>query len=212
MALAFSGGAANELASFHASPLVDGSDDAHPDAYTRMDNRPAPFNLVVNLATLSRQVASAAPVRDVGFHWGASDPQSAQAPRASHLTATVGNTPVSFEWNAAVGRWVETVGGSPVLDMAGAPVSTRDVLVQFCQVTLDYHDIDQAGNPAAYTHSLGSGKAVLFRDGRRIDGTWTRRHLTDPTSFQVAGGQDLLLHPGGVWVLLAAAGSPLNTG
>jgi len=209
MALAYSGGAANELASLHASPLVDASAAAHPGAYARVGSRPAPYNLVVDVAAISREVAAAAPVRDVGFRWAAADPRRAQAPRVSRLTAVVGQTSVAFAWDPATSRWEEMLGGSAVRGADGRPVSTADVLVQFCRVTPDFHDIDQAGSPAAYTHSVGTGRAVLFRDGRRVEGTWLRPRLGDPTRFRDRSGADLLLRPGGVWVLLATTGSPL---
>jgi len=211
MALAFSGGAANELASFHASPLVDASPAAHADAYTRVGSRRAPFNLVVNVQALDREAAKAAGLRDVGFRWAATDARLAQAPRAARFTAVVGSTAVGFEWDAAAGRWLQTIGASVVHGDDGQPVSTSDVIVQFCRVTLDYHDIDQAGSPAAYTHTIGGGRAVLFRDGRRIEGTWSRPGSGDPTRFQATSGGDMLLRPGGVWVMLAASGSTLRT-
>jgi Protein of unknown function (DUF3048) N-terminal domain/Protein of unknown function (DUF3048) C-terminal domain len=209
MALAFSGGAANELAAFRASGLVDASAAAHPDAYARVGTRRAPYNLVVNIATLSRDVASATPVRDVGFRWAADDPQLGQAPAVSTLTATVGGTPVSFRWDSGRRRWLQTIRGAVVTDANGRPLSTPNVLVQFCRISLDYRDIDQAGSPAAYTHTVGTGPAVLFRDGRRIDGTWSRPRPEDPTRFRTASGADLLMRPGGAWVVLAASGAPL---
>jgi len=210
MALAFSGGAANVLASFRVSALVDASLAAHPQAYTRVGSRPAPYNLAVDVATLSREVAGAAAVRDVGFRWAERDPRLADAAQVSRFTAVVGNTSVSFAWDAATGRWGQTVAGSVARGNDGKPVSTSDVLVQFCRVTPDHHDIDQAGSPAAYTHSIGTGPAVLFRDGGRIDGTWLRPRSGDPTRFQATSGGDLLLRPGGVWVVLAPIGSPLT--
>jgi len=211
MALAFSGGAANELASFRASGLVDASSAAHPDAYARIGSRPAPYYLVVDVGALSREVAGAAAVGDVGFRWAETDPRLADAARVSRFTAVVGNTPISFRWDAAARRWVQTLADSVVRAADGEPVSTSDVLVQFCRVTPDFHDVDQAGSPAAYTHSVGSGRAVLFRDGRRIDGSWRRPRPGDPTRFQSTSGGDLWLRPGNVWVILAPAGSPLAT-
>jgi hypothetical protein len=210
MALAFSGGAANELASFRASALVDASLGAHPDAYARVGARPAPYNLAVDVGRLSRQVAKAAGVRDVGFRWAGTEPLPAGAAPVSRFTAVVGSTPVSFRWDAAARSWQQTVAGSVVRGADGEPVSTSDVLVQFCRVTADYRDIDQAGSPAAYTHSVGTGKAVLFRDGRRIDGSWQRPRPGDPTRFQATSGGDLLLRPGNVWVILAPTGSALT--
>jgi hypothetical protein len=124
----------------------------------------------------------------------------------------VGRTRVTFRWDAPTRRWQQTIAGSVARDADGKPVSTADVLVQFCQVTTDYGDIDQAGSPAAYTHTLGSGRAVLFRDGRRIEGTWQRSQPDQPTRFRAASGGDLLLRPGNVWVVLAATGSPLTSG
>jgi hypothetical protein len=211
MALAFSGGAAHQLALFRGSALVDASPAAHPDTYARVGSRSAPYNLAVDLARLSRQVADAAGIRDVGFRWADTGPLPAGAAPVSGFTAVVGNTPVSFRWNAAARRWQQTVAGSVVRGADGQPVSTSDVLVQFCRVTRDSRDVDQAGSPAAYTHTVGSGQAVLFRDGRRIDGTWRRPRPGDPTRFQSASGGDLLLRPGNVWVILAPTGSTLTT-
>jgi hypothetical protein len=212
MALAFSGGAANEVAAFRTSALVDASAGAHPGAYTRLTSRRAPYNLVVDLAVLSGQVSGAAAVRDVGFRWAQADPRLAGTAAASQFTALVGSTRVSFRWDAPSGRWEQMVAGSVVRDADGRPVSTSDVLVQFCRVSTDFGDIDQAGSPAAYTHSLGSGRAVLFRDGRRIEGSWQRSGPGEPTRFEAASGGDLLLRPGNVWVVLAATGSPLTSG
>jgi hypothetical protein len=211
MALAFSGGAANELAALHASPLVDASPVRHPDGYTRVASRPAPFNLVADIARVSRDVRSAAPVRDVGFRWAVAAPGVDSAPRVSRFSAVIGQTTVAFGWDPATRRWDERLGGALVRGADGQPVSTSDVLVQVCRVTPDYHDIDQSGSPAAYTHTLGSGPAVLFRDGRRIDGSWQRSRPGDPTRFRTGSGQDLLLRPGNVWVLLAGTGNQVSS-
>ena len=212
MALAFSGGAANVVAAFRTSTLVDASPGAHPGAYARVTSRRAPYNLVVDVARLSGEVTRAAAVRDVGFRWAEADPRLAGAAAVSQFTAVVGRTRVSFRWDASTGRWEQTIAGSVVRDADGRPVSTSDVLVQFCRVTTDFGDIDQAGSPAAYTHSVGSGRAVLFRDGRRIEGSWQRSGPGEPTRFRAASGGDLLLRPGSVWVVLAATGSPLTSG
>jgi hypothetical protein len=212
VALAFSGGAANVLESFRASPLVDASSAVHPDAYQRIASRPAPYNLVADIAALSREVDDAAGVRDVGFRWAEADSRLAGAPQVSRFTSVVGNTSVTFGWSAAQRRWEQLIGGSVVRDVAGQPVSTSDVLVQFCRVTQDLGDVDQAGSPSVFTHTVGSGQAVLFRDGRRIDGTWNRAEPGDPTRFVDRSGRDLLLRPGGVWVVLAPTGSSLTSG
>jgi len=66
------------------------------------------------------------------------------------------------------------------------------------------------GNPAKYTHTVGTGKAVVFRNGRRIDGTWSRASVNDGTSFTGASGQPIPLSPGGAWIVLVATNAPLT--
>jgi hypothetical protein len=210
IALAFSGGAANVVASVRSSTLVDASPGAHPVGYSRVTSRPAPYNLVVDLARLSGQVGGAAAVRDVGFRWAPADPRLAAAPAVSRLSALVGGTRIAFRWDAAAGRWQLTVGGAVVRDADGHPVATPNVLVQFCRVSTDSGDVDRVGSPAAYTHSVGGGRAVLFRDGHRIDGNWLRSAAGQPTRFAATSGGDMLLRPGGAWIVLAATGSPLT--
>lgn len=212
MALAFSGGAAGVLEEFAGSSLVDASAAAHPDAYHRDPDRRAPYNLLLDVDRVSDQVSGAAGVRDIGLVWSADEPNADSARRVSRFTVTMGSTPVAFSWDASAGRWVRQRGGRAVTGADGEPTTTRNVLVQFCRVTPDRSDIDQAGNPAQYTHAVGDGRAVLFRDGRMIDGRWSRDDASDPTRYTDRDGDELTLRPGGVWVLLAPTDSPLDTG
>jgi Protein of unknown function (DUF3048) C-terminal domain len=82
------------------------------------------------------------------------------------------------------------------------------VLVQYCQISEDRSDIDVNGNPSMYTKSVGSGRVVLFREGKRLEGTWSRPTLSAPTTFTDAAGKRLLLAPGGTFVTLVRSGAP----
>ena len=66
------------------------------------------------------------------------------------------------------------------------------------------------GNTSPYTHTVGSGRAILFRDGKRTEATWVRSSQTATTSYYDQQHQDLLLRPGTTWVLLASVGAPLH--
>lgn len=210
VALAFSGGAAGELEKFHSSPLVDASFDAHPDAYKRDSSRRAPYNLFLNVKTVSEQVSKAAGVKDIGLRWS-NDRAANPGQDATQMSVRMQGTPVSFSFDAGSGRWNRTLSGKVINGEDGDPVSTPNVLVQFCQVTEDTSDIDQAGNPATFSHTVGEGRAVLFRDGRRVEGTWKRTNADAPTRFTDGDGKDLLLRPGGAWILLAPTDSPLDS-
>ena len=66
-------------------------------------------------------------------------------------------------------------------------------------LVLDYGSSSAGGGPEAQT--LGTGAAVVYTDGRKIEGTWTRDNPTDPFTLE-AIGQPILLAPGRTWVEL----------
>ena len=148
--------------------------------------------------------------KDIGMVWGPADARVAAAPGAGRLDTAVGTTPVAFEWDPATARYVRVINGARQSAASGAPVATPNVIVQFCAVAPDYNDVDVNGSPSSYTQTVGSGRAVLFRDGRYVEGTWTRASLDAPTLFVDPAGQPLPMAPGGAWVVLAGSDAPLS--
>jgi hypothetical protein len=60
---------------------------------------------------------------------------------------------------------------------------------------------DDAGGAASLDMRLtGVGKASIFRDGRRQDGTWSRASYTDPFVFTNFYNQKIYLSPGQTWI------------
>jgi hypothetical protein len=114
---------------------------------------------------------------------------------------------VNFVWDASLTKYVRTVGGRRVVTASGAPMAKPNVLVQYCQINADPTDVDVNGNPSMYTKSIGSGRVVLFRDGKRIEGKWSRPAIGAPTTFTDAAGKPLLFAPGGTFVALARPGA-----
>jgi hypothetical protein len=70
--------------------------------------------------------------------------------------------------------------------------------------------VDVLGSPSKFTHTVGSGRAVVFRDGRAVSGRWARSKAGRPTRYVDAAGADIPLRTGGTWVLLVASGSRLQ--
>jgi hypothetical protein len=67
--------------------------------------------------------------------------------------------------------------------------------------------VDAAGNPSIeIADPTGSGRAVLFRDGRAIRGRWIRDSVEDAVRFETASGDPMVLKPGTTWVELVPSG------
>lgn len=206
IALAYSGGASGVLASVHRTKVVDGSADVYGGLYHRGGGNPAPYDLMLDLRALAGTVHSAG-VRDIGLRWAWRDPRLIHARVAHGFTATVGATPVSFSWNTRLARWVRYRDGAVIHQAGGAPVMTPNVIVQFCTLTVDRRDVDVVGHASTDTMTVGSGPALVFRNGRVISARWVRRSPSAQTHYIDGTGRDVALHPGGAWVLLAGTGA-----
>jgi Protein of unknown function (DUF3048) N-terminal domain/Protein of unknown function (DUF3048) C-terminal domain len=205
--LVASGGGGSALPTLDRSVLHSAINDRGQVGFSRDPSRPAPYNLVTDLAKVSAAI-KAQGVRDVGFTWAALDPRLASAAAAPTVGTLVGSTKVSFVWDPKLARYVRTVDGRRILAASGAPIAKPNVLVQYCTITGDRSDIDVLGNPSMYTRTIGTGRVVLFRNGKRIAGTWSRPSYGARTTFTDAAGKPLLFAPGGTFVALVRPGAP----
>ncbi len=205
-----SGGAANPLQVLDDSPLKTTINDRNGPGFARDNNRSMPYNLTADLAKVSAALNGNG-VQNVGFTWSADTTSLAADPSGASLATVVGATPVKFTYDSASGKYDRVIGGVTQKQSDGAIVATPNVIVQFCSVTPYPQDIDVNGNPSQYTHSIGSGNVSIFRNGKRIDGTWSRASATSPTTFTGADGQPIALQPGGTWVVLVANGTALTS-
>jgi hypothetical protein len=58
------------------------------------------------------------------------------------------------------------------------------------------------------TKTVGTGKALIFRDGQVFEGRWSRPKASAATTYTV-GGEPAVFAPGNVWVTLVKRGSPV---
>jgi DUF3048 family protein len=206
ISLVASGGGHDALPRLDASPIKGIINDRGAAGFSRDGNRPAPYNLRADLAQMSARARTAGS-RNVGFSWARTDPRLKSAPAAPNVRTVVGSTPVTFQWQARLGKYVRTIGGTELHAANGVPIGTPNVLVQLCTVTNNFGDVDVNHNPSRYTHTVGSGRVVLFRNGHRIEGRWSRASAAAPTKFTDLKGKPLLLAPGGAYVVLTGKGT-----
>ena len=83
----------------------------------------------------------------------------------------------------------------------GEPVAARDIVVIQTEVHFtDAFGFDPAGNPKLDMQLTGTGKGVVFRDGRRQDVTWSRPDIFDVFTLRTAAGEVARLSPGQTWI------------
>ncbi|GAA1235571.1 DUF3048 domain-containing protein [Oryzihumus leptocrescens] len=200
--LVASGGGGDALPTLDRSIMHAVINDRGGPGFSRSRSHPAPYNLLSDLAEVSRKV-KADGVRNVGFTFSAADPRLASAPKVTAPRTVVGSTPVTFLWNGQT--YIRTVNGMRLHAADGAPIAKSNVLVQYCTVTVNHGDVDVLGNPSQYTHTIGTGKVVLYRDGKQIVGRWSRPSAGAATTYTDAAGKPLTFAPGGLFVALVKA-------
>jgi hypothetical protein len=119
-------------------------------------------------------------------------------------------TPVTFRYWKKLHEYVRYIGGVAQHAADGQLIAAANVIVQSCRVVAHPQDTDVMGNPSQFTFTVGSGPVSVFRQGKRINGTWTRHRLVDGTVLRTASGKRIPLAPGKTWVVLIRKGIPVQ--
>jgi Protein of unknown function (DUF3048) N-terminal domain/Protein of unknown function (DUF3048) C-terminal domain len=121
--------------------------------------------------------------------------------RASRITATfsVSNT-IQYRWSGKA--WLRSQNDEPFVAESGDQIAVDNVVIEEHEVN-DSKIKDIAGNPSTEIADVtGTGRAVLFRNGRAFEGRWTRDSVEDRVVYETKGGDEMVFQPGTIWVEL----------
>ncbi|GGQ27577.1 DUF3048 domain-containing protein [Streptomyces roseolilacinus] len=198
-ALAYSGVRSALKGFLQDAPLYALPPERAPAAYVRDPGRPAPHNLYLRPERALAAAPDAGRAGDIGFRFGPAPPGGRQVdehtvrfPAARH----------AFAWSAAERRWLVSLDGTAARTTDGGRVGAGTVVVQYVTVRPSAF-ADRGGSVTPYTETVGSGTALVLRDGKAHDARWSRPSATGGTSFTTPSGTPLAFAPGPVWVVLA---------
>ena len=110
------------------------------------------------------------------------------------------STTVTYEFNGE--RYARSQAGAPFESEGHGQIGVENVLVEEHTINLSAI-VDVTGTPSVeVADETGSGRAMLFRDGRAVRGTWERENEEDPVVFKTRSGDEMVLAPGAVWIHL----------
>uniref|UniRef100_UPI0007C7D022 DUF3048 domain-containing protein n=1 Tax=Streptomyces aureus TaxID=193461 RepID=UPI0007C7D022 len=197
--LAYSGAqsALNPLLS--AAPLHPVTETTGPGAFRRSPDRAAPHNLYLRPERALATVQEPQNARDIGFRFGPApeggspvDSETVRYPAARY----------TFTWSASDRTWRVAMDGRAARATDTGALAPSTVVVQRVAVRSSaFRDVTGAVSP--YTETVGSGTALVLRDGRAHEARWSRTSATSGTTFTTPAGKPLAFAPGQVWVVLA---------
>jgi len=196
-AFAWSGATPHLVPFIERAPIVD-LYALQVGGYYRVDWRVAPQNLYANPRTLLKEAPHASKARDIGFRFGAL-PAGGRAIRS--MTVRYPAATYTFRWSAKAGRWLVWMDGAPGEAAEGGQLGGRTVIIQYTRIATSR--FEEYGGRPPYATSVGSGKAVILRNGRAFTVRWSRPNLDSGTTFTLPDGKRMLFARGQVWILLA---------
>ena len=168
------------------------------NGYYRISSRVAPENLYANPRTLLQQARHVSNARDIGFRFG---PQPAGGRATRSYSVKYPAASFTFRWSAPAGRWLVWMDGAPALATEGGQLGGATVIIQY--VYIGESRFEEYGGLPPLARSIGSGTAVILRNGRAYTVHWSRPTLNSGTTYTLPGGKRMLFAPGQVWVVLA---------
>lgn len=164
--------------------------------FRRDTSRRAPHNLMGSPEELLETGGGSQPPEDVGFRFGAPAPGGTAATQvatrypALRMSAVYDDDQGAFE--------VSTNGRVEIDALTGDPVAPTTIVVQKVAMH-DSTNVTTGGVATPLAELVGSGDALVLRDGRVWEGTWSRADLEAPTLFETAG-EELTFAPGPLWI------------
>ncbi|WP_435059165.1 DUF3048 domain-containing protein [Streptomyces sp. bgisy060] len=197
--LAYSGAQSALNPLLRAAPLDLVTETTTPRAFLRSPDRSAPHNLYLRPARALAAVPQAQEARDIGFRFGPAPPGGRPVETS---TVRYPAARYAFTWSAADRAWRVAMDGREARATDTGPLTPETVVVQRVAVRPSrFHD--RLGSVSPYSETVGTGTALVLRDGRAHEARWSRPSAASGTTFTTPSGAPLPFAPGQTWIVLA---------
>jgi hypothetical protein len=168
--------------------------------YYRDWHRIEPYNLYAKTKTLLAEAGGKeTKAHNIGFVFG---PAPAGGKPVKSYSVSYPAAAFTFRWSASQHRWLSWMDGSPADAAEGGQLGGPTVVIQ--NVVVGASHFREWGNvKPPYANTIGSGTAVVLRDGRMYQVHWSRPQANGGTTFTQSNGQPMPFAPGQVWIVLA---------
>ena len=201
-ALAFSGAQHRMYPVLQSAPIELVTPTTVGKGFGRDRDRRAPYNLFVDGNAALARAPKASTAADVGFTFSPTPPLGGSP--ATHARAVWPSSSATFNYNAESGLYDIKLNGSlAAAEEEPGRQHAATVIIQFV-ATPDSVFKDKFGGITPRAEVVGSGTAVVLRDGMAYDVTWSRPSADSKTVFTMVGGQPMPFKPGQEWVVLAS--------
>ena len=142
--------------------------------------------------------------------WKFVDGKSVAVPSATNIVFNFWDSmegyDVNWKYDASTNSYMRFNGGKEHIDLEGnQQISTKNVVIMYVKeegpVDNEHHMF--------YT-VIGTGEALIFKNGEVIKGTWSKKSMEARTMFKDEGGVEIEFVRGSVWISLLPVGNDVS--
>ena len=183
--LAFSGANDVLLRIIRKSQSVSLSPSDRSTYYFRSSKKSAPHNQLLKLAAMMATETKVGAVKDIGLLFNSTPATGGLGTKT--FSASWASAKVSGKWNGK--SWTIAFDGKTHKDAKnGRLLTPKTVVLQFVERKTTKFG-DKFGGKTPLLKSVGSGRAIILRNGQSFESTWSRPTDSSGTKFSFNGTQ-----------------------
>jgi hypothetical protein len=213
--VAHAGGNADALDLVGPLGMKDMNEFAYGSSFFRANDRYAPHNLYTTSDLLDQLEAK------LGFNKPATfkpSPRQKDAPSSAPNASVVdinysyNGYQVQYRYDGGCDCYARFLAGAPHVDRNdNAQIKVRNVVVEYMPTAYGTTRIgEQTVRMGDSGMPVGSNKAIVFRDGTAVVGTWSKPSNKERTKLLDANGAEIPLNIGNTWYSIVPTDHPVS--
>lgn len=194
------GGNADALDIVEPLGMKDMNQFAHWSYFYRTNDRYAPHNMYTSsdrLDQLQKEKGYFQPAKFTPSPRKQDQPAKQVSAPAMSINYSYPGFEVAYRYQADRNDYLRFMAGGPHVDRnTNEQIRVKNVVVQYMPTSYGFTRIGEA---TVMMGTPGSGKALVFRDGTVVEGTWSKANHTQRTKLTDSGGKEIKLNRGNTW-------------
>lgn len=202
-AFAFSGAQEKLWPALAEAPFIDVSANKDPQDYARDSARLAPYNYFFDAETALAQLEGVSPAKEMGFTFAQEIPSGGSPAFSAELTWP--SSSLKFRYNQDRNQYAIQLNGERAnfeeVEQGEGKVWADTAVIQFVEQTPSVY-FDKGGGNTPQVQTVGTGEAIIMRNGQLFSALWSRPDSQSGTTFTDTTGNPVPFHPGRTWIAL----------
>ena len=202
-AFAFSGAQSKLWPALAEAPFIDVSANKDPQDYSRDSGRWAPYNYFFDAETALAQLEGVSPAKEMGFTFAQEIPSGGSPAFSAELTWP--SSSLKFRYNLSRNQYAIQLNGERAsfeeVETGEGKVWADTAVIQFVGQAQSVY-FDKGGGNTPEVKTVGTGEAMILRNGQVFSALWSRPDSQSGTTFTDTFGNPVPFHPGHTWIAL----------